>query len=394
MSCAVEARSARRPGSTQPQHGLRGRRLAAARTRRRARAARRAPSVNETPSTARTTCLRLARHRADEAARDRVAGRRGPRPRAAAVRRRSRRDLRRDVVQVACGRRRGRRRRSRSDGPLLVLARASNARSHRGCERAARRAARSSRGGEPGIETSTPFAVQVGRRREEQPRVRVPWDRGRARRRPCSTISPAYMTAARSQSCATTGRSCVTSSSASPKSRQSASSSSRICACTITSSAVVGSSATSTLGSQASAMAIAARWRMPPENSCGKRAPRSARDPDRLEQLAARAARLPRPVARPCNSSASTICELDRLHRVERVHRALEDDREVDPAVRPDRAPRRRRGCPPRSAGTRAGNATPSSGSRPSEREDASSSCRSPTRPTRPRRSPRLERRS
>ena len=50
---------------------------------------------------------------------------------------------------------------------------------------------------------------------------------------------------------------------------QSESSSSRICACTITSSAVVGSSASSTFGSQASAIAIAARWRMPPENSCG-----------------------------------------------------------------------------------------------------------------------------
>ena len=45
--------------------------------------------------------------------------------------------------------------------------------------------------------------------------------------------------------------------------------SSRICACTITSSAVVGSSASSTFGLQASAIAIAARWRIPPENSCG-----------------------------------------------------------------------------------------------------------------------------
>ena len=37
----------------------------------------------------------------------------------------------------------------------------------------------------------------------------------------------------------------------------------------VTSSAVVGSSAMSTSGSQASAMAIITRWRMPPENSCG-----------------------------------------------------------------------------------------------------------------------------
>ncbi len=38
---------------------------------------------------------------------------------------------------------------------------------------------------------------------------------------------------------------------------------------TITSRAVVGSSASSTRGLQASAIAMAARWRMPPENSCG-----------------------------------------------------------------------------------------------------------------------------
>ena len=43
----------------------------------------------------------------------------------------------------------------------------------------------------------------------------------------------------------------------------------RICAWTVTSSAVVGSSAISSFGSFASAIAIIARWRMPPENSCG-----------------------------------------------------------------------------------------------------------------------------
>ena len=45
--------------------------------------------------------------------------------------------------------------------------------------------------------------------------------------------------------------------------------SSRICACVVTSSAVVGSSAIKMSGSQSSAMAIITRWRMPPENSCG-----------------------------------------------------------------------------------------------------------------------------
>ena len=57
--------------------------------------------------------------------------------------------------------------------------------------------------------------------------------------------------------------------------------SSRICAWIVTSRAVVGSSAMRSLGSQARAMAIMTRWRMPPENSWGygggdvRRAPRS-----------------------------------------------------------------------------------------------------------------------
>ena len=40
----------------------------------------------------------------------------------------------------------------------------------------------------------------------------------------------------------------------------------RICACTVTSSAVVGSSAIRTFGLQASAIATITRWRMPPDN--------------------------------------------------------------------------------------------------------------------------------
>ena len=47
------------------------------------------------------------------------------------------------------------------------------------------------------------------------------------------------------------------------------SSTSSTCAWIVTSSAVVGSSAISTSGSLAIAIAIMARWRMPPENSCG-----------------------------------------------------------------------------------------------------------------------------
>jgi len=45
--------------------------------------------------------------------------------------------------------------------------------------------------------------------------------------------------------------------------------SSMIWAWMVTSKAVVGSSAMRMSGSQASAMAIMTRWRMPPENWCG-----------------------------------------------------------------------------------------------------------------------------
>ena len=41
------------------------------------------------------------------------------------------------------------------------------------------------------------------------------------------------------------------------------------CAWMVTSSAVVGSSAISSFGSHASAIAIIARWRIPPEKACG-----------------------------------------------------------------------------------------------------------------------------
>src|SRR5258706_10484097 len=44
---------------------------------------------------------------------------------------------------------------------------------------------------------------------------------------------------------------------------------SRICACKVTSSAVVGSSAINSMGSQANAIAIMTRWRIPPESLCG-----------------------------------------------------------------------------------------------------------------------------
>ena len=93
---------------------------------------------------------------------------------------------------------------------------------------------------------------------------------------PVSTTSPSNMTATRSAKSATTPMLWVTSrmpvreSPASPRSR------SRISACTVTSSAVVGSSAMSRPGRFASAIAMTTRCRCPPESSKGKAPARSA----------------------------------------------------------------------------------------------------------------------
>ena len=86
---------------------------------------------------------------------------------------------------------------------------------------------------------------------------------------PVSTNVPAYMTLTRSHIPATTPRSCVIRISAVSRSATSSRSRSRICAWIVTSSAVVGSSAIRSFGSHASAIAIIARWRIPPENWCG-----------------------------------------------------------------------------------------------------------------------------
>jgi hypothetical protein len=62
---------------------------------------------------------------------------------------------------------------------------------------------------------------------------------------------------------------CVISSTARPSRRCRSASNASTWAWIVTSSAVVGSSAISTLGAHASAIAIITRWRMPPENWCG-----------------------------------------------------------------------------------------------------------------------------
>ncbi len=84
-----------------------------------------------------------------------------------------------------------------------------------------------------------------------------------------STIRPAYITLIRVVRPATTPMSWVTSRVAMPSRSRRSSSTERIWAWMVTSSAVVGSSAISTRGSQARAMAIITRWRIPPESWCG-----------------------------------------------------------------------------------------------------------------------------
>jgi len=107
------------------------------------------------------------------------------------------------------------------------------------------------------------------------------------------------MTTTRSAISATTPRSWVMSMIAAPTFDFRSRMRSRICAWIVTSSAVVGSSAISRRGLQASAMAIITRWRMPPESWCGYSRTRRAGSamPTRASISAARASASARPIA-------------------------------------------------------------------------------------------------
>ena len=98
----------------------------------------------------------------------------------------------------------------------------------------------------------------------------------------------------------------------------------------VTSSAVVGSSAISSLGLQASAMAIITRWRMPPDSWCGYSAAAGAGSamPTRLSISTARALRR---LAIEALVQAQRLADLaaDGEHRVEARHRLLEDHADV-----------------------------------------------------------------
>src|SRR3712207_2855939 len=112
----------------------------------------------------------------------------------------------------------------------------------------------------------TNLASRPTRRADELTRAEI--RAGAERKRPVtlwrSICWPAYCTTTRCAVSATTPMSCVMRTSAMPVSFWSASSRSRICAWMVTSSAVVGSSAISSFGRQAMAIAIITRWLMPP----------------------------------------------------------------------------------------------------------------------------------
>ena len=103
-------------------------------------------------------------------------------------------------------------------------------------------------------------------------------------------------------------------------------STSSTCACTVTSRAVVGSSAMSRSGLQVIAMAIIARWRMPPENSCGYMLARLAASgmPDQVEHLdgALLGVLLAEALVDPGHLADLTA---DGVHRVQGGERVLED---------------------------------------------------------------------
>jgi hypothetical protein len=101
----------------------------------------------------------------------------------------------------------------------------------------------------------------------------------------------------------------VMSASAVPVSRINSAIRSRISAWTVTSSAVVGSSAISSSGPGAMAAAIITRWRMPPDSSCGYWFARRAASGMRTRSSHVRAALAATARDRPrCSRRGSAIC--------------------------------------------------------------------------------------
>src|SRR5690606_24998075 len=131
----------------------------------------------------------------------------------------------------------------------------------------------------------------------------------------CSTTWPAYMTVMRCAISATSARSWLTKTIAKPSFSRSSSSSATTWAWTVTSRAVVGSSAMMSFGSRVSAMAMSTRWRW-----------RSGVRTHELEEL----------LGRPGAAAARGLLRLgaDEHRRVERAQRVLVDHRDVRAAQR------------------------------------------------------------
>ena len=124
---------------------------------------------------------------------------------------------------------------------------------------------------------------------------------------PASTTLPAYMMTPVSQVSAMTDRSWLIRMKERSSSWRRRSINSRICACTMTSSAVVGSSPITSLGLQARAMAIMARCRMPPLISWGNSVTRLGLMPTRSNSSRARTIALDSEVP-SCRMIGSAIC--------------------------------------------------------------------------------------
>ena len=95
---------------------------------------------------------------------------------------------------------------------------------------------------------------------------------------------PRYITATRWLTCSTTARSWATKSTATPRSRCRSATRLRTCACTLTSSAETGSSATIRSGPLASAAAMPTRCRCPPDSWRGRRSAKRGTETDPVEQ--------------------------------------------------------------------------------------------------------------
>ncbi len=108
-------------------------------------------------------------------------------------------------------------------------------------------------------------------------------------------------------------------------------------ACTVTSSAVVGSSATSSSGSHPVAIAIIARWSWPPDSSWGYDAAIRSGSSRPTEASSPSTVARPPSRARPCACRASSICRPMRCTGFQRGHRLLEDRADPGPPDGPDR---------------------------------------------------------